>query len=345
MAETLLEIRNLQTHIATDRGVVRALDGVSIDVAKNETLAIVGESGCGKTVLALSVLGLTPSSASVEGEILFEGVDLASRSSRELRAYRGRRIGMIFQDPGTSLNPVRRVGDQIAETIRAHESISRAEARRRSVEWLDRVRIAGAGSVARRYPHELSGGMKQRVMIAMALAPRPSLLIADEPTTAVDVTTQAAILELLATLRAETGISVLFISHDLTLVAKTADRVAVLYAGRIVEMLPADRLFEHAQHPYTRCLLTARPTGPRDPEAPLAIARGHVPDGIDIPPGCAFHPRCVQAVESCRRDVPSLVERESTESPSDADSTRAHACACPVVAELDAAQRVQGGDA
>jgi oligopeptide/dipeptide ABC transporter ATP-binding protein len=299
----LLDIRNLVTAFHTPAGRVPAVDGVSLSLERGTTLGLVGESGCGKSVTAMSVLGLVAAPGVVEsGEILLDGpagpVDLVRLAEPQLRSIRGGRIGMIFQEPMTSLNPVFTIGDQVAEVVMLHRRVSRGEARARALEMLRLVRIADPEQRLDEYPHQLSGGMRQRVMIAMALACEPDLVIADEPTTALDVTIQAQILDLLADLRRRLGTAILLITHDLGVVAETCDEVAVMYAGRIVERAPAARLFARPLHPYTIGLLAARPqpgaAGPR-----LRTIPGSVPSPREFPAGCRFHPRCAYA----RRDV------------------------------------------
>ena len=304
--DTLLAVRGLRTVFDTDRGRVPAVEDVDLSIGRSECLGLVGESGCGKSVSALSILRLVsrPTGRVVAGEVWFDGRDLLALSEREMRAVRGRDIAMVFQEPMTSLHPALSVGYQIAEAVRAHERVTKAEAWQRAVDLLRRVQVPSPAHRARDYPHQLSGGMRQRAMIAMALACGPQLLIADEPTTALDVTIQAQIMELLATIRDETHLAVLLVTHDLGLVAQIADRVAVMYAGRVVETAPTAELFDGARHPYTHGLLRAIPTveGGRQP---LAVIPGSVPDAATKPPGCAFHPRCERAIERCRADVPA----------------------------------------
>ena len=307
--EVLLDIRGLRTHFFTDEGVVRAVDGVSLPVRPGQIVGVVGESGCGKSVTALSILRLVePPGRIVEGQILFEGRDLRTLPERELRALRGHRISMIFQEPMTSLNPVFTVGDQIAEAIRLHLGASPAEARERTIEMLRRVRIPSPESRVDAYPHQMSGGMRQRVMIAMALSCGPRLLIADEPTTALDVTIQAQILELMKELQRESGMSVLLITHDLAVVAETADQVAVMYASKVVEQASVRELFGAPLHPYTQGLMQARPSLKTAKEERLRMIPGAVPNPLFFPPGCKFHPRCPLAVDSCRSVEPVLRE-------------------------------------
>ena len=307
MTSTLLSIENLRTVFRTSGGDVAAVDGVSLDVARGRTLGIVGESGCGKSVLSLSIMRLVAHPGRIAaGRVLLEGRDLASLSNAQIRSVRGREIGMIFQEPMTSLNPVHTVGFQITEGIRAHEpGTSRAALRERGIAALTRVRIPAPERRFDEYPHQLSGGMRQRVMIAMALACSPKLLIADEPTTALDVTVQAQILDLLRDLQAETGMAIILITHDLGVIAEMADHVAVMYAGRVVERTNARDLFEDPQHPYTLGLLGSIPRLDEDRARLLAIT-GSVPPPFALPPGCRFAPRCPFAIAACRAEIPAL---------------------------------------
>ncbi|WP_431302617.1 ABC transporter ATP-binding protein [Sediminicoccus sp. BL-A-41-H5] len=303
----LLQIENLRTVFRTSGGDVAAVDGVSLDVIRGRTLGIVGESGCGKSVLSLSIMRLVAHPGRIaSGRVLLEGRDLAGLSNAEMRGVRGKEIGMIFQEPMTSLNPVHTVGFQITEGIRAHEPhASKAELRERGIAALARVRIPSPERRFDEYPHQLSGGMRQRVMIAMALACSPKLLIADEPTTALDVTVQAQILDLLRELQSETGMAIILITHDLGVIAEMADDVAVMYAGRVVERTSARALFEDPQHPYTLGLLGSIPRLDEDRERLLAI-QGAVPPPFALPPGCRFAPRCPFAIEACRAEIPAL---------------------------------------
>ena len=307
----LLEVRDLRTWFDGDGGTYRAVDGISFSLQAGRTLGIVGESGCGKSVTSLSIMGLVPMPPGriAGGEILFEGVDLLKLDAGALRDLRGARMAMIFQEPMTSLNPAYTVGEQIVEGILRHQAIDRAAARARAIEMLRLVRIPAPEQRFDEYPHKLSGGMRQRAMIAMALACGPRLLIADEPTTALDVTIQAQILDLLRRLREETGTAIILITHDLGVIAELADDVVVMYAGQIVERAPVRRLFEAAQHPYTIGLLGAIPELDRR-RARLATIEGTVPDlGAELP-GCRFAPRCPFAQPRCRADAPSLREVE-----------------------------------
>ena len=305
----LLEIQNLQTHFVTDAGTVRAVDGVNLTVRKGETLGIVGESGCGKSVTALSVLRLIPNPPGkiVAGKILLEGRNLLDLPEDEMRKVRGGSISMIFQEPMTSLNPVFTVGDQIAEGIRLHQRLSKRESWNKAIEMLRLVRIPDPERRVKEYPHQMSGGMRQRVMIAMALSCNPHLLIADEPTTALDVTIQAQILELLNQLKAELGMAVMLITHDLGVVADTAARVAVMYAGRVVEEAPVLELFTNPLHPYTQGLLNSIPRIEKSERRPrLQAIPGMVPDLLDLPRGCKFQARCSKVFEACRGEEPPL---------------------------------------
>jgi oligopeptide/dipeptide ABC transporter ATP-binding protein len=306
--DTVLEVRDLRVHFATDFGTVKAVDGISYTVDRGSTLAIVGESGSGKSVSALAVMGLVPPPGKVlSGEILFEGRNLLELDEEELRSIRGNRIAMIFQDPLTSLNPVFSIGHQIAEAVRIHERADRRRARRRAVELLEMVGIPRAAERLGDYPHQFSGGMRQRVMIAMAIAMKPALLIADEPTTALDVTIQAQILELLASLQRELGMAMILITHDLGMVAERADTVAVMYAGKIVEYAAVDEVYERPLHPYAIGLMRSLARLDRPRAGRLKPIRGQPPSLIFVPPGCAFHPRCDHAQPLCREQVPALL--------------------------------------
>jgi len=312
MGERLLEIRGLQTDFATDDGIVHAVDGVDLTVDRGETLGVVGESGCGKTVTALSVLKLIamPPGRIAGGRILWRGRDLVPLAPREMRDIRSKEIAIVFQEPMTSLNPVYTVGDQIAEVIRQHEDLGRRAALERAVEMLRLVHIPNAERRVRDYPHQFSGGMRQRVMIAMALACNPALLIADEPTTALDVTIQAQILDLLAEMKTRLGMAIMLITHAMGVVAETAQRVNVMYAGRVVEEAPVRELFAHPRHPYTQGLIRSIPridaAATRKPR--LDSIPGAVPSPLDRLPGCRFAPRCAFASAACREAVPPLRE-------------------------------------
>ena len=309
--EHLLEIRGLKTHFATDDGMVRAVDGVDLIIDSGETLGVVGESGCGKTVTALSVLKLIamPPGQIVGGEILWRGRDLVGCSKQEMRRIRTSEIGIVFQEPMTSLNPVYTVGEQIAEAVRAHEKLGRRTARDKAVEMLRLVRIPNPERRVRDYPHQFSGGMRQRVMIAMALSCNPKLLIADEPTTALDVTIQAQILELLLEMKSRLGMAVMLITHAMGVVAETAQRVAVMYAGKVVEEAPVGELFARPRHPYTQGLIRSIPRLDRaDRKVRLEAIPGVVPSLLDPAPGCRFAPRCRFAMAACTRATPALRE-------------------------------------
>ena len=308
MAEPLLEVRDLTVHFPTDDGVVKAVDGISFTLERGETLGVVGESGSGKSVTFLTILGLiTSKEARIEGEALFRGENLLKLPPEELRQVRGKEISMIFQDPLTALNPVLRVGLQIAEVFRAHQEMPRKEAMERAVGLLDVVGIARPRERARQFPHEFSGGMRQRAMIAMALALSPAVLIADEPTTALDVTVQAQILDLIDRLKDETGTSVVLITHDLGVVAEHSDDVMVMYAGKIAEKGTRDDIYYRARHPSTWGLLEsiARMDLPRSER--LRPIPGLPPSLIFVPPGCPFHPRCRYVMDVCKTEVPPLL--------------------------------------
>jgi peptide/nickel transport system ATP-binding protein/oligopeptide transport system ATP-binding protein len=306
-AGPLLDVRNLETHFATHRGLFRAVDGVSFKVDRGKTVGLVGESGCGKSVTSLSIMGLvaSPPGKVAADAVLFEGRDILKLSSAERRQMRGAAMSMIFQEPMTSLNPVHTIGQQIVEGLLAHTDLSPKAARNRAIEMLELVRIPSAASRIDEFPHRLSGGMRQRVMIAMALACNPKLLIADEPTTALDVTIQAQILELLEDLKQRLGMAILIITHDLGVIAEIADEVMVMYAGKIVESAPAEAIFEDPQHPYTVGLLGSIPRLDRDRER-LATIEGTVPSANRQPKGCRFSPRCPFADRRCREEPPPL---------------------------------------
>ena len=303
----LLEIRDLVVQFRSTEGSLNAVDGVSLSLRRGETLGIVGESGCGKSMTALSIMRLVPNPAGEisGGQVLFEDDDLLGRSEREMRDIRGKQISMIFQEPMTSLNPVHCVGDQIVEGIRCHEDVSRKEAMKRAIDMLRMVGIPSPEHRFHEFPHQMSGGMRQRVMIAMALACSPKLLIADEPTTALDVTIQAQILDLMRDLRDRTDAAIILITHDLAVVAEFAQRVAVMYAGRIIELTDVDSLFASPEHPYTVGLLGSIPRLYEE-EHRLSAIEGTVPSPKDMPTGCRFHPRCPLADAVCRRQAPSL---------------------------------------
>ncbi len=308
MNGTLLDVEDLRVHFRVDEGLLKAVDGVSYTLGRAETLGIVGESGSGKTVSSLAVIGLLerPAAQIESGRILFEDTDLLTLSERRMSDVRGRRISMIFQEPMTSLNPVMTIGRQIAEVLQRHLDLSRRAAMDRSMELLDLVGIPSPKARLGEYPHQLSGGMRQRVMIALALACEPDLLIADEPTTALDVTIQAQILDLMVGLQEKFGTSILLITHDLAVIAETAHRVVVMYAGRIVEVGPVEAIFENPLHPYTKGLLRSIPRTDRARLARLSEIPGVVPNLTHLPPGCAFADRCPLADAHCRTNSPEM---------------------------------------
>jgi oligopeptide/dipeptide ABC transporter ATP-binding protein len=310
MSDNILEVKNLGTHFYTRAGTVRAVDDVSFAIPRGSTLALVGESGSGKSVTSLSIMRLVPPPGKIaSGEIIFNGRNLMTLADDEMRRLRGREIAMIFQDPMTSLNPVYTVGDQIAEAIELHERVTRRQAWAKTVEMMQRVKIPDAERRAKNYPYELSGGMRQRVMIAMGLSCNPKLLIADEPTTALDVTIQAEILELMRGLKDDFDLSMLLITHDLGVVAETADRVAVMYAGRIVETAAVRDLFFNPRHPYTEGLLASVPrlTEEGITQRRLQTIEGSVPSLLELPRGCKFAPRCPYVIDECTIAEPALL--------------------------------------
>jgi len=312
--ESIIEIHDLRTYFETAEGTIRAVDGVDLCINAGETVGIVGESGCGKTVLALSVMRLIPAPPGkiVSGRILFDGKDLLRLPEDDMRHVRGRSISMIFQEPMTSLNPVIRVGDQIAETMRLHLRLSRKEAMERAVCMLDRVGMPSPADRIRDYPHQMSGGMRQRVMIAMALSCEPRLMIADEPTTALDVTIQAQILDLIARLKEESKNSVLLITHDLGVIAETAQQVVIMYAGQVMERCSAQRLFSNPCHPYSIALLESRPRWRTcsGTDGYLKAIPGGVPGLYELPAGCTFQDRCPDVMAVCRKERPELKEMD-----------------------------------
>jgi peptide/nickel transport system ATP-binding protein len=314
MTEPLLDIRDLKTYFRTDDGMVRAVDGVSVAISAGETVGIVGESGCGKTVTAKSVLKLIdmPPGEIVEGEILWRGRDLVPLDKEGMNEIRAKEIAIIFQEPMTSLNPVFTVGEQIAEVLRRHEGLGRKASMARAAEMLSLVQIPNASRRVNDYPHQFSGGMRQRVMIAMALSCNPKLLIADEPTTALDVTIQAQILDLLADMKQRFGMAVMLITHAMGVVAETTQRVVVMYAGKVVEEAPVERLFANPRHPYTQGLIRSIPRLDRagGKKERLEAISGTVPNMLDPPPGCRFAPRCKLASAGCLVEIPPLREVE-----------------------------------
>jgi oligopeptide/dipeptide ABC transporter ATP-binding protein len=309
VAPTLLEIEDLHTQFYTSRGVVKAVDGASLHIDAGETLGVVGESGCGKTITALSVLRLVPDPGKiVSGRILFRGKDVLKMDDDEIRDFRGSDVAMIFQDPMTSLNPVTKIGRQIEEAMTAHQRFTEQLARDRVIELLTRVRVPAAASRVKDYPHQFSGGMRQRAMIAMGLSNEPALLIADEPTTALDVTVQAQIIQLMKQLNRELGTAMMLITHNMALVASLCQRIVVMYAGRVVEEGPVEQIFNSPQHPYTWSLLRSVPRVDQARKERLVSIRGLPPDLANPPPGCKFHPRCPFVIDKCRVEEPELSE-------------------------------------
>lgn len=310
----LLEVKNLKTEFKMRKGIVKAVDDVSFSVGQGEVLAVVGESGSGKSVTSLSIMGLLQDPGKVTGgEVLFKGEDLLGKSKKEMQAIRGHHISMIFQEPMTSLNPVYKIKDQLTESIMLHMKLTKKEALERAVEMLKLVGIPSARERADEYPHQMSGGMRQRVMIAMALACNPELLIADEPTTALDVTIQAQILELLGEMREKFHMAVLLITHDLGVVSETADRVVVMYCGKVMENAKVEELFTNPLHPYTVGLLKSIPSLENDSEEPLYMIKGMVPNPLRMPPGCPFSDRCEKCMERCKKEMPGLTDLDGHE--------------------------------
>ncbi len=307
----ILEVKNLKTYFYTDEGVVRAVDGVSFDIKKGETLGMIGESGCGKSVTALSIMRLIPQPPGriMEGEIYFKGENLREKSESEIRRIRGNKIAMVFQEPMTSLNPLFTIGDQITEAIILHQKVDKREAQCRVIEMLQRVGIPAPERRSHQYPHQLSGGMRQRAMIAMSLSCNPDLLIADEPTTALDVTIQAQILELMERFKKELGMTLLLITHNLGVIAEVSDRVAVVYAGKTVEYADVQAIFKHPRHPYMVGLLESVPRLD-DASEKLKIIKGAVPNALNLPRGCRFHPRCEKVMDVCKAKPPPILEVE-----------------------------------
>lgn len=317
----LLEVNNLKSYFFLDEGILKAVDGLSFSIAEQETIALVGESGCGKTIVALSLLNLIPSPGKiVDGQMYFDGVNLRSMDPEQMRRIRGRHIGLVFQEPGVALNPVYTVGHQIAEVLRLHRALTRQEAQAEAIQLLGDVGIGNPEQRAGAYPFELSGGMQQRVLIATAIAGRPRLLIADEPTTALDPTVQAEILDLLRYLQDEYRMALLLITHDIGVVMEMADRVMVMYTGKIVETADTDTLLKNPQHPYTQGLLNSAPQLGIDRGKMLRGIPGTVPDFLELPSGCTFHPRCKIAEQGCSKAFPPIREIAPQ-----------HQCACYMV--------------
>jgi len=308
-ADILLDVKHLKTYFFLDEGVSQAVDGMDFTIRRGHTLGMIGESGCGKSVSALSILQLIamPPGKIISGEILFEGEDLLRKSKAEIKKIRGNDISMIFQEPMTSLNPVFTIGDQIMEPIRLHQGVDKTRARRMAIEMLELVGIPSPAKRVDEYPHQLSGGMRQRAMIAMALSCRPKLLIADEPTTALDVTIQAQILTLIQRIKQEIGMAVLMITHDLGVIAETAEDVVVAYAGKAVEAADVVTVFRSPAHPYTRALYNSIPRLTDTKKRRLEVVSGLVPNPLEFPTGCRFHPRCRHALDFCRTDEPQMI--------------------------------------
>jgi peptide/nickel transport system ATP-binding protein len=308
MFKSLLELENVKTWFYTETGVVKAVDGVSLDVKEKETLGIVGESGSGKTVTALSILGIVPRPGKIlEGKILYKGINLIEKSEEEMQKIRGKEIALVFQDPTTSFNPLYTIASQLTEIIQRHQSLSTKEAAEKAIRLLELVGISDPRRRFKQYPHELSTGMRQRVAIARALLCDPRLLIADEPTTALDVTIQAQILELLKDLKKTLGMSMMLITHDMGAIAEMSDRVTVMYAGRVCETADSKTIFKKPKHPYTEALLTAVPRIDVK-KGTLQVIPGDIPDMINPPPGCRFHPRCKYSTLACKEEIPKLKE-------------------------------------
>lgn len=308
MEDLLLQVKDLKTYFYTDDGIVKAVDGIDFTIRKGETLGMVGESGCGKSVSALSILQLVqnPPGKIINGEIWFKGEDLLKKKTEQMRKIRGNDISMIFQEPMTSLNPVYTIGEQISEAIILHQKLNKGNALKKTVEMLKLVGIADSERRVHGYPHELSGGQRQRVMIAMALSCNPDLLIADEPTTALDVTIQAQILELIKKLKDEIGMAVLMITHNLGVIAEVSDHVVVVYAGKAVEYADVTSIFKHPKHPYAMALQKSIPQLTDKPGVKLEVIEGNIPDPLALPTGCKFHPRCKFAINICKKKEPEL---------------------------------------
>lgn len=314
MSDILLEVKNLKTYFYTEDGIARAVDGMDFIIRKGETLGMIGESGCGKSVSALSIMQLvaSPPGKIIEGEIWFEGEDLLKKSSSEIKKIRGNDISMIFQEPMTSLNPVFTIGNQIIEPIILHQNLNKGKARQKAIEMLDLVGMPSPEKRMDNYPHQLSGGMRQRAMIAMALSCEPKLLIADEPTTALDVTIQAQILELLKKIREEIGMAVMMITHDLAVIAEVSNDVLVAYAGKALEYADVKTIFKDPRHPYTQALYDSIPRLTDTKKRRLEVIPGMVPNSLEFPSGCRFHPRCKFAKSFCKKEEPQLKEVSNT---------------------------------
>lgn len=306
---SLLEVKDLHTYFHTKRGTVKAVNGVSFEIEEGKTLAVVGESGCGKSITSMSIMQLLemPPGEIARGEIIFQGEDLLKKTTDEMQKVRGNKISMIFQEPMTALNPVFTIGMQLAEPLMIHKKMTKQEAKTRAIELLKLVGIPRSEIIVNEYPHQLSGGMRQRVMIAMALSCEPALLIADEPTTALDVTIQAQILRLMNELKVKTNTAIMLITHDLGVVAEMADNVAVMYAGRVVEYGTVDQIFDNPQHPYTVGLMGSMPDIEEETDR-LSNIPGAVPNPLDMPAGCAFNPRCFKSQEKCQCEMPELLQ-------------------------------------
>ncbi|GLK80536.1 ABC transporter ATP-binding protein [Methylopila turkensis] len=304
----MVDVQGLTVDFKGPKGPIRAVDGVDLDLRRGETVALLGESGSGKSVTLRSLMRLHPSSAKIGGKVEVDGRDVLKMGSRELAGLRGPVVSMIFQDPGLAFDPVYRIGDQIVEAVRRHEKLSKAEARKRALELFERVRIPSPDKRLDNYPHEMSGGMRQRAMIALALVCRPKVLLADEPTTALDATVQIQVLLLLRELQRELGLAVVFVTHDIGVAVEVADRIAVMYAGRIVEMGPCRDVIRDPRHPYTQGLLLSRASHAPTPGARLAAIPGAPPDLSDLPPGCAFRPRCGHAIDDCAEAAPPAAD-------------------------------------
>ncbi len=330
--DTILEVKDLNVDFQNIGGSVRVVNGISFHLDRGETIGLVGESGCGKSMTSLAVMGLVPSPGKVSGQVLLDGEDLTKLRPRQLREVRGNRISMIFQEPMTSLNPVFTIGDQLMEVFRLHQKASREEARQKAIEALKMVKIAMPEQRIREYPHQLSGGMRQRVMIAMALSCNPEVLIADEPTTALDVTIQAQILDLMKELKERLGTAILLITHDLGVVREVCSRVVILYCGQIMEEAPVEELFGSPAHPYTQGLLRSLPTIGVNPK--LYVIPGSVPSAKDFPSGCVFNPRCGNATEQCRKEVPPLFQLGN-----------GHRCRCWLCRDRAVSEVPEGGEA